>query len=161
MYIALTDEKDINTCSVFGHSDANLTDKEKKDLRDLFIDLIENKNVRIFYFGRFGNFDELCWEIISELKRTQYPDIKRIYCLEDQRYERANKRPKYLKNEDYEEFVYFVPDNSYWMYRILFRNKEIIKHSDYAIFYIRETKNSGAYKALKFAQQFNVKYFLI
>lgn len=141
------------SCSVFGHREIEVTYELKVGLKDIFIDLITNKNVCIFYFGGFGEFDKLCWQIITELKQTLFPNIKRIYVCENEIYvNRPRKRPKWLSNEDYEEIVFFALDFNYWYTRIYYRNIAIIEHSDYNVFYIRKTANSGAYKAYKYAK---------
>ncbi len=141
------------SCSVFGHNEIEITNELKIRLKNAFIDLITNKNVSIFYFGGFGQFDELCWQIITKLKQI-FPHIKRIYVCENETYvNRPRKRPKWLKNEDYEEIIYFSLRFNYWYTLIYYRNLEIIDHSDYCLFYIRNTKNSGAYKAYKYAKQ--------
>lgn len=139
------------TCSFFGHRDIIITNELENDLKMYFIDLICNKFVRFFYFGGFGNFDDLCWRIVTDLKK-EYTFIKRIYCLSDPRHKLAFKRPKWLKAENYEEFLYLDVKFDYWYSRIYYRNCEIIDISDYVVFYVNNTINSGAYKALKYAK---------
>lgn len=141
------------TCSVFGHREIEITYELKVKLKNTFIDLITNKNVGIFYFGGFGQFDKLCWEIITELQ-LQFPYIKRIYVCENENYvNRPHKRPKWLNFEDYEEIIYFSLDFDYWYTRIYYRNIAIIEHSDFNIFYILNSENSGAYKAFTYAKK--------
>ena len=94
----------IKTCSVFGHSTIEITKELENKLFEIFKKLID-KGCENFYFGGFGMFDELCHKIVSELKII-YNHIKRIFCLSDPRQLRINKRPKWLKSEDYEDFVY-------------------------------------------------------
>ena len=52
-------------CSVFGHRKIEITENLKDSLRVYFRNLILNDNVKIFYFGGFGEFDELCWQIVT------------------------------------------------------------------------------------------------
>lgn len=139
-----------NTCSLFGHNEIEVTNELKQNSTNLFIDMIENKNVNCFYFGGLGQFDDLCWQIITGLK-TRYKDIVRVFCLADPRHQRLSKRPKWLKNEDYEEIVYLELDFDYWYTRIYYRNCEIVNRSDYVVFYVNHTKGSGAYKAMQYA----------
>lgn len=113
---------------------------------------MKKKQVGIFYFNGFGEFDDLCHEVITELNE-KYPFIKRIYCLSDPRHLRLFKRPNWLKDEDYEEFVYLDLDFDYWYTRLYYRNCEMINQSDYVIFYVHNTENSGAYKALQYAEK--------
>ncbi len=149
-------------CSVFGHKEIEITYELKVSLREMFIDLITNKNVSIFYFGGFGQFDELCWQIITELKQTLFPYIKRIYVCESEIYvNRPRKRPKWLNNKAYEEIIYFSLNFDYWYTRIYYRNVAIIEHSDFNVFYIRNKENSGAYKAYQYAKNHKKNIILI
>ena len=134
------------TCSFFGHREIEVTEELTEKLRNKIEDLILNESYTNFMFGGFGMFDDLCHKVVSELKE-KYNFIKRIYCLEDERYLRVSKRPHYLTNEDYEEFIYLPLKYDYWYTRIYFRNCEIINQSDFVIFYVKNTENSGAYKA--------------
>ena len=97
-------------------------------------------------------FDDLCWKVVTKLKE-KYPHLKRIYCLSDPRHQRISKRPKWLKDEDYEEFIYLDLDFDYWYQRIYYRNCVMIDRSDIIVFYVEEQENSGAYKAYKYAKQ--------
>lgn len=143
---------DYKSCSCFGHKQIEITNKLKDKLYILFENLIKQKNVRYFYFGGFGEFDELCHSIISELK-AKYKFINRIFCLSDPRHLNRNKRPTWIKDEDYENITYLYLDYDYWYTRIYYRNLEIINRSDYVIFYVNQCGSSGAYKALKYAEK--------
>ena len=108
--------------------------------------LIVEKGYAIFLFGGFWDFDELCYNIVSHLKE-KYPKLKRIYCVHDEKYLLECKRPAYLRSMDCEEVIYFPLSFDYWYTRIYYRNCEMIKRSDYIIFYAENRKDSGAYKA--------------
>lgn len=57
-------------CTFFGHKD---TPKETEPtLRSTLIDLIENKNVTVFYVGNNGNFDTMVRRQLEDLSYT-YP----------------------------------------------------------------------------------------
>lgn len=147
-------------CCFFGHKKIDFDPFLKKKLYVFIEKLIFNKNFTIFLFGGFGEFDELCWEVVTELKE-KYPYIKRVYCLENETYLRENKRPKYLKKTDYEEFVYLNLKNNYWYNRIFFRNRAIIDECDCVVFYIRNLDEySGAYKAYCYAKKINKPMYL-
>ena len=137
-------------CSFFGHREIEVTKELIKELKYKIEDLVVNENVVIFYFGGFGMFDELCWKVVTELKLNHHY-IKRIFCLSDPRHLRVNKRPRNLRNEDYEDFIYLDLDFDWWYQRIYYRNVEMIKQSDFVIFYVKNTSNSGAYKAYQYA----------
>ena len=76
-------------CSIFGHRNIKVTKELETNLFDLFTNLI-NLGYTYFYFGGFGMFDELCHNIITNLKKS-YKHIKRIFCLSDQKYLNINK----------------------------------------------------------------------
>ena len=143
---------DFKSCSCFGHNKINVFKHLKEKLMSIFKELISKENVKYFYFGGFGEFDDLCHSIITELK-NEYPEMYRIFCLSDPRHQRLSKRPKWLKDEDYEEITYLDLNFDYWYSRIYYRNCEIIDRSDFVIFYVNHTEQSGAYKALQYAKR--------
>lgn len=138
-------------CSFFGHS--SISNEENieiltRKIETTLINLIETKEYSIFYFGGFGEFDNLCYKIVTNLKQT-YPYIKRVYCLEDEKY--LNKLKFNLDYNEYEDYIYLPLNFDWWYTRIYYRNCSIVDTSDLIIFYIRNTKNSGAYKTYKYA----------
>jgi len=144
-------------CSFFGHKEIEINENLKIKLKEYIENLIQNEHFDMFYFGGFSNFDDLCWQIVTELKE-KHNHIKRIYCLTDQRHLRPSKRPKWLKNEDYEDFIYLPLTYEYWVKRIYYRNCEMINSSNLVIFYITNTENSGAFKAMQYAQKKKIKF---
>lgn len=100
------------------------------------------------------DFDDLCHEIITELKK-KYPHIKWVYICEDYKFiSRPHKRPKWLKDKDYEAFEYYEMKYTGFYKRIYFRNCEIIDHSDYCVFCVDEnSEHLEAIKALKHAKR--------
>ncbi len=138
-------------CSVFGHREIEIT-KELEDYAFATFEGIIKKGCKYFYFGGFGMFDDFCHKVITKLKE-KYPYIQRIFCLSDPRHQRPSKRPKWLKDENYEEFIYLDLDFDYWYQRIYFRNCAMIDRSDIVVFYVEKQQNSGAFKALKYAKQ--------
>ncbi len=141
----------LKSCSVFGHSEIEMTKELEDKLFATFEELIK-QGCKHFYFGGFGMFDELCHKVVSELKNA-YPSIERIFCLSDPRHQRPSKRPKWLSDEDYEHFVYLDLDFDWWYQRIYFRNCAMIDRSDVVVFFVNKRQNSGAYKAFKYAKQ--------
>ena len=141
----------MESCSVFGHREIEITEELKLRVFLTFNYLI-SKGCTRFYFGGFGVFDNLCHNIITELK-NKYPLIKRIFCLSDARHLRISKRPKWLKEEDYEDFIYWDVDFDWWYQRIYYRNCATIDHSDVIVFYVEKRENSGAYKTYKYARK--------
>lgn len=141
-------------CSVFGHSEILKEDKcyLKPRLEREFLNLILNHGVKKFLFGGFGEFDDLCYQVVCELK-NQFEFIERIHCVENERLLRPDKQPIWLKNRNYEQIIYLEPDFKYWYTQIYYRNLEMIKASDFIIFYVRNRNNSGAFKSFKFAKK--------
>lgn len=139
------------SCSFFGHREIEISNELEHKLFMTSESLINN-GCKIFYFGGFGMFDELCHKVVSKLKE-KYPHVQRIYCLSDPRHLQRNKRPKWLRNEDYEEFIYLDLEFDWWYQRIYYRNCAMIDRSDIIIFYVEEREQSGAYKAYKYAKK--------
>lgn len=144
------------SCSVFGHNKIEFSENLKEILKSVFKNLILKEQVRYFYFGGFGEFDDLCWQVVTELKR-EFPNIYRIYCLSDPRHQKPSKRPKWLKAENYEEIVYLDLMFDYWYSRIYYRNCRIIELSDFVIFYVNHSEHSGAYKAMQYNMRKKIK----
>lgn len=142
-------------CSFFGHSSISKEENIEiltRKIETTLINLIEKQDYSIFYFGGFGEFDNLCYKIVTILKQ-KYPFIKRIYCLEDEKY--LNKLKFNLDYNEYEDYIYLPLNFDWWYTRIFYRNCSIVDTSDLIIFYIRNTKNSGAYKTYKYAVKQN------
>ena len=138
----------------FGHNKIKITKELENYLKSTFEMLITQENVKYFYFGGFGDFDDFAHKVTTKLKE-KYPFIKRVYICEDYKFiSRPHKRTKWLKDEDYEEITYLDLNFDYWYSRIYYRNCEIIDHSDYCVFCVDETvEYSGAKKALEYAKR--------
>lgn len=67
-----------NTACFFGHRKVYVTDDLKSRLYNEIENLITNDGINTFLFGSKSQFDDLCYKIVSELKR-KHPDIRRIY----------------------------------------------------------------------------------
>lgn len=139
------------TCSVFGHCEIEITESLKEKVYNNLKYLIQ-KGCNTFYLGGFGMFDNLCYEIVTKLKET-FPQVKRVFCLFDERHIMRSKRPKWLKEREYDDFVYFDLKFNWWYKRIYYRNCEIVDRSDIIIFYAEKRENSGAYKILEYANR--------
>ena len=81
----------MSVCSFFGHRKVD-NSEELIDRLTLTIRKVLDEGVRTFYFGGFGEFDDLCWRVVTELKK-EYIDIIRVFCLSDERHLRVSKRP--------------------------------------------------------------------
>ena len=140
-----------NSCSFFGHREITVTDELRLAVRQEISAYINN-GCKIFYFGGYGEFDRLCYETLTEIKEALgLSDLKRIYCVSQERYLR--KRTRYFDPDDYDELTYLVPAFEGWYKSIYYRNLAMIDASDAVLFYAEERADSGAYKAYKYAKK--------
>ncbi len=138
-------------CAFFGHRDVNVTDELYATTAAAICEAVDF-GCRIFYFGGFGDFDDLCYQIVTGLKESR-PNlcIRRIYCVSQERYLR--KPVRYFKRENYDDVIYLCPSFDGWYKSIYFRNCAMIDESDVVIFYAEARENSGAYKAFQYAKR--------
>ena len=124
-------------CCFFGHRD---TPREiKSALKQVLIDLIENKNVNMFYVGNYGNFDFLAQEALKEFKKI-YP-IKYYIVLA--------YIPKKDEYADYSNTLYFDELNTKpYRTRIIETNRLMLEKSDYVITYANTIGNARDFKEL-------------
>ncbi len=125
----------MKVCTFFGHRDAS---KEiEPSLRSALLDLIKNKNVTMFYVGNNGKFDYIVREILKELK-MEY-NINYYVVL-------AYIPSKKYDYEDYSDTIY--PDElstTPHKYRIVERNKWMLKKSDYVVTYVNRIVGGAAH----------------
>lgn len=118
-------------CTFFGHKD---TPKEiEPTLRSTLIDLIENKNVNVFYVGNNGNFDNMVRRQLEDLSQTYpitYSVVLAYLPTEKNKYDN-------LTNTIYPEGLETVPKR----FAISWRNKWMIQQSDIVVTYV--THNFG------------------
>ncbi|MFI3228761.1 MAG: hypothetical protein R3Y23_01170 [Bacillota bacterium] len=138
--------------SFFGHRDVALTLELSISIDSTILDLVQNKGVSIFYFGGFGDFDDYCFNSVTKLKQD-FPYLQRIYCVEDIRLLRESKRPQYLSNKGFDDYIHLPLKYDYWYTRIYYRNCEMVDASDFIVYFIRNIENSGAYKCYKYAKK--------
>lgn len=154
------DENKLYTCCFFGHRSVKITEELKIKLRYCIEDLIIHRNVTDFLFGSRSKFDELCYEITSELKR-KYTYINRIYVRAEYQHIKDDYR-KYLLT--YYEATYF-PKNITNAGKAVYieRNYEMINKSSYCICYYDENylpqkrNKSGTKVAYDYAVRKGVK----
>ena len=131
-------------CTFFGHKDAP---KEiEPTLRSTLIDLIENKNVTVFYVGNNGNFDTMVrrqLEDLSQLYSITYSVVLAYLPTEKNKYDN-------LTNTIYPEGLETVPKR----FAISWRNKWMIQQSDVVVTYV--THNfGGAWQFKEMAEKLN------
>ena len=116
-------------CTFFGHKD---TPKEiEPTLRSTLIDLIENKNVTVFYVGNNGNFDTMVRRQLEALSQT-YPITYNIVLAY-----LPTKKSEYddYTNTIYPEGIETIPKR----FAISYRNKWMVEQADVVITYVART----------------------
>ena len=135
-------------CTFFGHKD---TPKEiEPTLRSTLIDLIENKNITVFYVGNNGNFDTMVrhqLEDLSHIYPITYSVVLAYLPTEKNKYDD-------LTNTIYPEGLETVPKR----FAISWRNKWMIQQSDIVVTYV--THNFGGAAQFKELAE-NKRKFLV
>ena len=123
------------TCCFFGHRKIDKTVELKNNLYEIIEALIVNEKVDIFLFGSKSEFNDLCHNVVTELKET-YPHIKRIYVRSAFQHIPDWYEDSLLKHY---EGTYF-PEHMENAGRVSYveRNQEMINHSKYCIVYYDE-----------------------
>ena len=138
-------------CSFFGHREITVT-KELCATLTAEIKKTVDFGCRTFYFGGYGAFDSLCYKTVTDIKTDNpFLNLKRIYCVPLEK--QLRKRVRYFDPDGYEEVIFLEPSFGGWYKSIYYRNLAMIDKSDYVIFYAEERKESGAYKAFKYAKR--------
>lgn len=142
-----------NTCCFFGHRTINETEELKSKLNEIIEKLIVDENVDTFLFGSKSRFNDLCHEIVTEIKE-KYPHIKRIYVRAEYSYIDDNYKNYLLKS--YEDTYYPEKIMNSGRAAYVERNYEMINKSRFCIVYYDEqnaptTRKSGTKIALDYA----------
>lgn len=145
-FLVLSVEK---TCSCFGHFDVNITDDLVARTKIEIDKAIEN-GVRIFLFGGRSDFDDLCYDLVTE-KRNANPQLhlKRVFCFALDK--QLRKPPRWFIPKKYEALECPTKDFDYWYTSIYYRNLAMIDQSDLILFWVEQRENSGAYKTYQYA----------
>ena len=117
-------------CTFFGHR--NIHEEIEPTLWSTLIDLIENKNVDLFYVGNQGDFDCMVRNNLKLLK-LRYPHIRYFVVLA---YMPTKRTESYY--EDYCDTIY--PEGlevTLPRYAIDKRNRWMIDKSDYVVTYVK------------------------
>jgi len=137
-------------CCLIGHRKVEDIENVSKNLKAALINLIEKQNVSTFLFGANGEFNDLCYKIINELKQKY--KLKTIFYSrcdeyaftfeEKERYTYKSKNPF-----PYKCFDEIIENSKVHLANIkqsyVLRNKLIINSSDFCLFYYKENYNLG------------------
>lgn len=139
-------------CCFIGHRKIVKTPELTAELIKRVEQLITNKNVATFLFGCNSEFDDLCYETVSELKE-KYPNIRRVYVRA--KYPHISEHYKSGLLEQFED-TYF-PQSVFNAGKASYvkRNQEMINKSDICIFYYDENYELPQRKA----SQCDVNYY--
>lgn len=124
-----------HTCCFFGHRKIEVTDELVKRMEEIVEDLIVKKRIDTFLFGSKSQFDKLCLEVVTELKK-KYPHIRRIYVRAEFPY----------IDEDYAAYLLKSYDHTYYPKQMINagkaayveRNYEMIDNSSQCVIYFDE-----------------------
>ena len=127
----------MSACTFFGHRDCPSSIKSK--LRKVLIDLIESHAVDMFYVGQQGSFDSMVRSVLKELV-SLYPHINYAVVLE-----RMPPKRDEFDTRDYSDTM--LPEGIETVhpcFAISWRNKWMIKQSDYVVTYITHSWGGAA-----------------
>ncbi len=117
-----------------GHKNIDKSQELISLLKETVVTLI-NKGATTFLFGSMSAFDDLSWEVVTELKK-EYLFIKRVYVRSTYQYINESYEEYLLKS--YEE-TYFPPKiENAGKYSYVERNYEMINNSAYCVFYYNQ-----------------------
>ena len=144
-----------NTCCFIGHREINVTDELKEKLHVVIERLIIEESIDTFLFGSKSHFDNLCYDIVTEIKK-KYPHIKRIFVRAEYPY----------IDESYEAYLLESYEDTYFPKSVLGagkasyvkRNCEMIDNSRFCIVYYKEDytpkgRKSGTKIAFDYAEK--------
>ena len=143
-------------CSFIGHREIKTTTKLKSLLKETIVTIVKEQNVQYFLFGSASKFDELCLQIVTELKK-QYPEIVRIYVRAKERYLTEERKKSLL--EIYDDMIMPSDVENAGRASYVKRNQAMIDASEYCIFYYNpqyvptKQKKSGTHLAFDYAYQ--------
>ena len=123
----------MSVCTFFGHRDCPSSIQPK--LKAAFIDLIENHAVHTFYVGNHGAFDSLVRSTLQELTQS-YPQIRYTVVLA--------YLPTKQTDFPYENLLPDGIENIPKRFAISFRNKWMLKQSDFVVTYITHSGGGAA-----------------
>lgn len=130
-------------CTFFGHR--NVHKEIEPILKSTLIDLIENHDVTTFYVGNQGGFDYLVKTVLKELSNNYTIGyfVVLAYLPREQDLLSSNELTLYP------EGLETVPRR----FAISYRNKWMIKHSDYVVTYVTNHIASGAAQFKEIAEK--------
>lgn len=141
------------TCTFFGHRKIDVTEELERSVREEIENLIVNEKVGTFLFGSRSEFIDLCYDIVSELRKV-HPFIKRIYVRAEYPFIDDSYKDMLLENYEDTYFPEKIIDAGSAVY--VERNFKMIDESKFCIIYFNEkylpkNRKSGTKAALDYA----------
>ena len=123
------------TCCFFGHRKIDKTEELKNKLCGIIENLIVNEKVETFFFGSKSEFDDLCHQVVTELKE-KYPNIKRVYVRSAFQHIPDWYEDSLLKH--YEDTYFPEQMENAGKASYVERNQEMINKSNFCVIYYNE-----------------------
>ncbi len=127
----------MSTCTFFGHRDCPTTIQPK--LKAALIDLIENHAVDVFYVGNHGAFDAMVRSVLQDLSE-RYPQIRYTIVLAYLPTKKDILLEDFLDKTLLPDGIETVPKR----FAIKYRNKWMLKRTDYVVTYITHSHGGAA-----------------
>lgn len=141
------------TVAIIGHRRIDKSPQLIDRITDVVSSLIADENVDTFLFGSRSEFDDLCYDVVTNLK-NKYPHINRVYVMA----EYANGGEQYRKYilTFYEDCFYDERLRKAGALSYVERNRIMIDRCDYLLtYYDADYKppntNSGTKTAVNYA----------
>ena len=141
-------------CSCFGGFKNIKKVGIKESLEVLFEYLIDKDKFDVFCFGGLGEFDELCFEVVSKLKQ-RYKNISLTLILPQNK---TLAREIEFKQKGRFDKTITMTNKEVLKLPILSRNIEMAKASEFVVFYANENGNSNESKVLKIAKERHIPF---
>lgn len=126
----------MSICTFFGHSDCS--NEIREELLKTINELIKEENVDKFYVGNNGFFDQLVISVLDEIK-TENININFFVVL--------SQMPSVKNHFIINHYDTILPDGIEYVYpkfAIIYRNKWMVKKSDFVITYINHPQGGAA-----------------
>ena len=131
-----------------GHSNIKLNEIEKLLLKKILIEEIKKDPLTKFYLGGYGNFDNLCLQILREIKI----DFNNIEILFITPYINADYYKFKFAKEYYDDVIFPPLENTPYRLAIIKRNEWMINSANLVISYVKHSWG-GAAKTLEYAKK--------
>lgn len=140
-----------SVCCFFGHRKIAESAWLKQNLKTTVRRLIAVERVDTFLFGSRSEFNDLCYEVVSELK-DEFPSLKRIYVRAE--FPHVDERYTAYLLQRYEE-TYF-PQKIERAGRAIYieRNFEMIDRSAFCVVYYDAKRDHGRKSGSKIAYEY-------